>query len=82
MWRALNGHNGFTVGTFEDLRPEGIAPSEGIAIRFWCDDGDSNGNEDPLLLDGTIHDDSQYEYWYALIDEEAYRHASGELKKH
>jgi hypothetical protein len=76
-----NGHNVFTVGTFEDLRADGITPAEGMSIRFWCDDGDSDGNDDPLLFEGTIHYDSHLRKWYALIDEKTYRHASDELKK-
>lgn len=75
-----NGHNTFTIGTFEDLRSEGITPSEGMLINFWCGDGDDKGNEDPLFFEGTIHYDAHQRYWYALIDEKTYRHASEKSK--
>jgi hypothetical protein len=75
-----NGHNAFTVGTFEDLRAEGFTPTEGMSMRFWCDDSDDKGNPDPLLFEATIHYDAHLRYWYALIDEKTYRHASDELR--
>ena len=75
------GHNAFTVGTFEDLLAEGINPAEGMSIRFWSGDADSDGKDDPLLFEGTIHYDSELRKWYALIDETTYHHESDELKK-
>lgn len=71
----------FTVGTFEDLRTDGITPVEGMSLFFYCDDADDEGNDDPLLFEGTIHYDSQLGKCYALIDKKTYHNASDELKK-
>ena len=76
-----NGQNVFTVGTFEDLRTDGITPVDGMSLSFYCDDADVEGNDDPLLFEGTIHYNSQLGKWYALVDETTYHHASDELKK-
>ena len=65
------GRNKFTIGTFEDLNAEGITPTEGMNIAFYCDD------DDPLLFEGAIHYDSQLQHWYALIDENSYRQRIG-----
>jgi len=68
--------NRFTVGTVEDLGAEGLTPTEGMALHFWCGDADDQGNDDPLLFEGTIHFDLVKRYWYALIDEGSFRHLS------
>ena len=48
------GRNKFTIGTFEDLNAEGITPTEGMNIAFYCDDD--------MLFEGTIHYESQRQY--------------------
>ena len=73
------GSNVFTVGTFEDLRSEGIMPVNGMSLSFYCDDADGEGNDDPLLFEGTIHYNSRLGKWYALVDEKTYHHGSDEM---
>ena len=68
------GRNVFPVGTFEDLQDENITPTDGMLIHFWCGDGDDEGNDAPLLFEGTVHYDGRQQHWYALIDEETFRH--------
>jgi hypothetical protein len=72
----MNGR--FTVGTLKDLELEKITPVEGMTLQFWMDDGDDAGNTDNLIFEGVIHFDKKLGRWYAVIDENSYRHESDE----
>jgi hypothetical protein len=72
----MNGR--FTVGTLKDLELEKITPIEGMTLQFWMDDGDDAGNTDNLIFEGVIHFDKELGRWYAVIDENSYRHESDE----
>ena len=68
----------FTIGTFKDLEEEKITPAEGMTLHFWNDDADDAGNQDNLIFEGVIHFDETLGRWYAVIDENSYRHESDE----
>jgi len=68
----------FTIGTFKDLEREKITPVEGMTLYFWTDDADEAGNPDNLTFEGIIHFDQTLGRWYAVIDENSYRHESDE----
>ena len=70
----LNGH--FTVGTWQELAEEQITPVEGMKLQFWSGDGDSSGNPDNLLFEGTIHYKPDENRWSVHIDEASYHHES------
>lgn len=74
---AADGHYVFTDHTWADLAAEGIVPEEGMAMSFYCDDGEDEGERDDLLFEGTIHRDALH--WYALVDRNSLHHASQEI---
>ena len=79
--KSFDGDEGYGViltcrGTWEDLKKYEVELVEGLAVEFWMDDGDDEGNEDPLFFEGTVHYDATQSHWIALIDESSFRHAS------
>lgn len=69
-----------TMGTQQDLRKYGIALKEGLALSFWMDDGDDEGNLDPLYFDGILHYNEESQNWVAVVDRKSICNAS-ELRK-
>lgn len=65
-----------TRGTSEDLQKHGITLEEGQVLDFWMDDGDANGNPDPLHFPGEVHYDEQKSRWVADVNPDAIYHAS------
>ena len=63
-------------GTHEDLQKHDIQFEEGKTYSFWTDDGDDEGNFDPLYFDGIVEYDHKAGYWVAWVDWEAIIHAS------
>lgn len=62
--------------TTTDLQKHHITLEEGKSLDFWTDDGDDEGNPDPLLFAGSVHwleDESQ---WVAHIGGNGFKHAS------
>jgi len=71
------GRNYFKdIGTLQDIQLNDIALKEGLKLSFYCEDEDDSGHSDDLIFEGTVHFDSEKNKWYALIDEDSYRHAS------
>jgi hypothetical protein len=52
-----------------------------MVIAFYDQDGDGEGNRDDLLFEGTVHYDAERECWYAIIDQNSWRHRSQERPK-
>lgn len=66
--------------TAADLLKFGITPQEGMRLHFWTDDGDAEGNPDPLLFMGSLHFSEEEGVWMAHIDWNGFRNAS-EVRK-
>ena len=62
--------------TQSDLQKRGVPVREGAEIEFWTDDGDSDGNPDPLLFTGTLHLDENIRQWVAVTKWAGFRSAS------
>ncbi len=65
-----------TRGTHQDLQRYGITLEEGLTLDFWMDDGDANGNPDPLYFQGIVHYDEDAQHWVAVVVREEIRNAS------
>lgn len=65
-------------GTARDLEQHGIVLEEGLALTFYMDDGNDDGNRDDLLVDGVVEYDEAAKHWVAVIDESTFRHVSKE----
>ena len=81
-WEEVNGEFRViltTMGTHQDLRKYGISLKEGLALDFWMDNGDDEGNLDPLYFNGIVHYDASGQNWVAVVDHENIHNAS-ELK--
>jgi hypothetical protein len=65
-------------GTARDLERHGIVLEEGLALTFYMDDGDDEGNPDDLLVDGIVEYNEELKQWVAVIDQATFRHASEE----
>jgi hypothetical protein len=71
------GRNYFKqIGTTQDVMLNDVKLEEGLRLGFYCDDADDEGRPDDLLFEGTVHFDSENRQWYAIIDENSYRHES------
>jgi hypothetical protein len=64
------------AGTRRDLKRQGIELQEGMALTFYTDDANDNGQPDELLADGIVHFNKADNCWVAQIDWNAIRHAS------
>lgn len=62
--------------TAADLRQYGVTPQEGLRLHFWTDDGDEEGNPDPLLFTGSLHFSEEEGVWLAHMDWADFQHAS------
>jgi hypothetical protein len=72
-----SGRNYFKqIGTTQDVMLNDVKLEEGLRLGFYCDDADDEGRPDDLLFEGTVHFDSENRQWYAIIDENSYRHES------
>ncbi len=65
-----------TRGTHQDLQRYGITLEEGLTLDFWMDDGDVNGNPDPLYFQGIVHYNEDAQHWVAVVVREEIRNAS------
>jgi hypothetical protein len=77
----LDDHNRLRLtcaGTLEDLKREGIQLREGLALTFYTDDADDQGQPDELRVDGVVHYDTESQCWVGAVDWHALRHASDE----
>lgn len=71
------GRNYFKqIGTRQDIQLQEVKLSEGLTLGFYCEDEDDDGKPDELVFEGTVHFDESAGQWYAIIDENSYRHAS------
>lgn len=71
------GRNYFEqIGTKQDVLLSDLKLEEGQRLNFYCGDADDEGRPDELIFEGTVHFDPQKRQWYAIIDENSYRHAS------
>lgn len=66
------------AGTVKDLAHQGIQLREGLALTFYTDDADDQGQPDELLVEGTVHYDEAERAWSAVVDWSAVWHASAE----
>ena len=62
--------------TMEDLHLLGYTLSPGLTMDFWTDDGDDDGNLDPLLFQGVIYFDNDTQHWVAVAQWDEFHHAS------
>lgn len=74
------GPNKFTLGTFEDLKANGITPAPGLRLKFYADDADSAGNRDDLWFEGIVDFDPK-RGWYAVIDGEIVSESEVKLRE-
>ena len=65
-----------TRGTHQDLQKYGLTLEEGLLLDFWMDDGDTEGNPDPLHFQGIVHYDETRSCWVANVNPDAIHHAS------
>ena len=76
-YAGTGGRNYFKqIGTTQDIMLDDIKLSDGLQLGFYCEDEDDDGMPDELLFEGTVHFDTEKGQWYAIIDENSYRHAS------
>jgi hypothetical protein len=66
------------AGTLADLEREGIRLREGLALTFYTDDADDQGQPDELRVEGVVRYDHESQCWVAAVDWDALRHASDE----
>jgi hypothetical protein len=66
------------AGTLEALERHGILLQEGLALTFYTDDADDQGQPDELRVEGVVHYDEEEHRWVAMVDWTAVRHASDE----
>jgi hypothetical protein len=70
-----------SAGTQEDLDRQGIQLRQGMALTFYTDDADDNGQPDELRADAVVeYDDAKC--WAATVDWSALRHASDDNVDH
>ena len=80
-FQNLDDHNRLRLtcaGTLQDLTREGVQLREGLALTFYTDDADDQGQPDELRVDGVVHYDQATQGWVAAVDWNALRHASDE----
>ena len=58
-----------------------VTPCEGLTVALWTDDGDDQGNPDPMVFEGTLQRDPEERHrvwsgWVAVIPEESICHMS------
>ncbi len=63
-------------GTTEDLRRLGIQLQDGLALTFYMDDADNEGQPDEILVDGEVSYHAAEQCWVARVDWSTVRHAS------
>jgi hypothetical protein len=66
------------VGTVADLARQRIELHEGLALTFYMDDADDQGEADELRTDGVVHYDKHHRAWVESVDWSAIRHESDE----
>jgi hypothetical protein len=64
------------AGTRDDLERQGIELREGMALTFYTDDANDEGQPDELLADGVVRFNKADNCWVAEIDWNAIQHAS------
>lgn len=62
--------------TENDLQILGYRLMPGLVVDFWTDDGDDEGNLDPLLFQGVIQFDEDTQRWIAVADWNGFQNAS------
>lgn len=78
-FQNLDDHNRLRLtcsGTLQDLERGGLQLREGLALTFYTDDADDQGQPDELRVDGVVHYDAESRCWVAAVDWNALRHAS------
>ena len=62
--------------TERDLQRLGLTLVSGLTVDFWSDDGDDEGNPDPLLFQGVVEFDQARQKWVAVTRWHDFKHAS------
>ena len=65
-----------TRGTQQDLQKYNILLQDGRVLDFWMDDGDAEGNPDPLYFQGELRYDTNAQRWVAVVNRRDIRNAS------
>ena len=65
-----------------DLQKQGVHVREGLRLDFWADDGDEDGNPDPLLFKETLRLDSDLHQWVAVAAWDGFQPASEVRQAH
>jgi hypothetical protein len=68
------------AGTIADLARQHIELHEGLALTFYMDDADDQGDADAIRTDGVVHYDEGECSWVASVDWSAIRHDSDDGK--
>jgi hypothetical protein len=68
-------------GTHNDLARYNIKLEEGLVLTFYSDDADDDGNNDDLVVQGTVHYNTNLNEWVASINWEDIKHVSDYQKK-
>src|SRR5262249_46161263 len=69
------------AGTRRDLEQQRIELRDGMALTFYTDDANDNGQPDELIAEGIVHYDQSQKCWVGVIDWQALRHASDDRQK-
>ncbi len=65
-----------SIATESDLLYLGYSLASGLVVDFWTDDGDDEGNLDPLLFQGKVEYDQEKQKWFAVAPWNDFYHAS------
>jgi hypothetical protein len=68
------------AGTIADLDRQRVDLRGGLALTFYMDDADDQGEADELSAEGIVHYDETKCSWVASVDWSAIRHDSAEGK--
>lgn len=56
------------IGTLSDIKRTGLKLEDGLIVRFYRPEIDSQRNRNDLLFEGAVRFDSEREQWYAMVD--------------
>ena len=65
-----------TIGTRRDLEMYEITLEENLALVFYMDDVDENGNADNLIFPGIVQFDAANQVWVAKVDPDQIKNES------
>lgn len=70
-----------TIGSRNDLLKLGTQLKSGMAVVFYDDDANEDGEPDDLEADGTLLYDHAAGHWVGVYDRSSLRHASDRIAR-